>query len=142
MILTLDSHGEVPINQEEEMIPSDFYDDKDPDNETFEPTGNGGIHAERQYSDENAIVVWPKSRGWEILTGGDTLKMIEYFQNEACNRSIWRTEKLQVLSDKIIRESRNSSDTYIQNYMHILKYDNSRSFQYKFIVFQIDWFLV
>lgn len=126
MRLELDNHVQVPFNQKEEMVPSVFYEDKGPDDETYEPTDNEGIHAERQYSDENAIVVWSKAKGWEVLTGRDTLKMIEYFRNEASNRSIlWRKEKLQVLSDKIIRENRNSTDTYVQNYIHALKYDSS-----------------
>lgn len=78
--LTLSNYGEVDIDREKEMIPSDFYDDKDPEDENFEPTGNAGVQADRQYSDEDAIVVWPKSRGWEVITDGDISKMIAYYE--------------------------------------------------------------
>jgi predicted 2-oxoglutarate/Fe(II)-dependent dioxygenase YbiX len=77
MSLTLQTHGNVPLSQEEEMIPEDFYEDKDAD-ESFKPTGNEGVNAERQYADENAIVVWPRSRRWEILAGNDPGRMCDY----------------------------------------------------------------
>jgi len=80
MTLTLSNYGEVDIDREKEMIPSDFYDDKDPEDENFEPAGNAGVQADRQYSDEDAIVVWPKSRGWEVITDGDISKMIAYYE--------------------------------------------------------------
>jgi hypothetical protein len=60
------------------MIPEDFFEGKDPDDETFEPTGNAGIAAERQYRDEDAIVVWPRSSTWIVVTGNRLEKMISY----------------------------------------------------------------
>lgn len=84
------------------MIPSDFYDDKDPEDENFEPTGNAGVQADRQYSDEDAIVVWPKSRGWEVITDGDISKMITYYEEHAADEDMtWRMEKIETLSKKV-----------------------------------------
>lgn len=103
MTLTLDSYGTISIDQEEEMVPPDFYDNKDPEEENFEPTGNAGVQAERQYSDEDAIVVWPKSRGWEVISDGNVSKMISYYSKNAhTHDSSWNMEKLDILSKKII----------------------------------------
>ena len=77
LTLELDAWGSLSINQEDEMIPEDFYEDKEGE-ETFEPTGNEGVNAERQYDDENAIVVWPRSQRWRIVTNNDVNKMCDY----------------------------------------------------------------
>ena len=53
------------------------------DDETFEPTGNEGCHAERQYADSEAIVIWPRSQRWVITTNNDTSQMCEYLRR-AC----------------------------------------------------------
>ena len=67
MSLALSSWGDVEV-ETDEIVPEDYWEDKDPADETFEPTGNEGVHAERQYADEDAIVVWPRSQRWIIVT--------------------------------------------------------------------------
>ena len=52
--LALSSWGTVGIDTEE-MIPEDYWEDKEPVDETFEPTGNEGVNAERQYADEGML---------------------------------------------------------------------------------------
>jgi hypothetical protein len=47
----------------------------DPEDETFEPTGNEGVNASRQYADVEAIVIWPRSQRWKVVTNNDTSKM-------------------------------------------------------------------
>ncbi|KAL7548481.1 hypothetical protein ACHAWF_011759 [Thalassiosira exigua] len=80
--LELAEHGKIDIT-EEEMIPKSFFEEKEPDKETFEPTGNEGVSAERQYADSEAIVVWPRSRRWKIVTGDNVSRMCDYLVN-AC----------------------------------------------------------
>ena len=123
MTLYLHNHGGVSINREKEMVPSDFYEDKDPEDENFEPTGNAGVQAERQYSDEDAIVVWPKSRGWEVLSGGDVSEMLSYYsKNVHTHDKSWKMEKLGILSRKMIDKGNSSS---VEEFIGILNSDVS-----------------
>ena len=48
MTLTLSNHGEISIDRKKEMVPPDFYDGRDPEEESFEPTGNAGVEADKQ----------------------------------------------------------------------------------------------
>lgn len=84
MSLELADYGEVSIEQEE-MVPESFFEDKEPEDETFEPTGNEGVNAERQYADSQAIVVWPRSQRWKIVTNNDTSRMVQYL-SKACEK--------------------------------------------------------
>lgn len=59
------------------MVPEDFFDEKEPDEETFEPT-------EQQYSDEDAIALLPRSKTWVVVSAGNKIdKMILYLMT-AC----------------------------------------------------------
>ena len=44
--LRLTTWGTVSVDTEE-MVPEEYFEDKDPKSETFEPTGNEGVEAER-----------------------------------------------------------------------------------------------
>jgi hypothetical protein len=81
----LASYGNVSIDDEEEVIPENFFEDMEPDDETFEPTGNAGVQAERQYADTEAIVVWPRSKRWMIVTNNNTSRMCSYLV-KACSK--------------------------------------------------------
>ena len=83
--LVLSSHGYIGVDEEEEVIPEDFFQDLEPEDESFEPTGNAGIQAERQYADTEAIVVWPRSKRWAIVTNNDTSRMCSYLL-KACSK--------------------------------------------------------
>lgn len=72
--LSLGSHGCLSVSHEE-IIPEDYWDEKDCEGETFEPTGNEGVNAERQYSDQDAIVVWPRSQSWVVLADNNLTRM-------------------------------------------------------------------
>jgi len=98
MNLILSEYGKVPIYAEDEMIPNDFFENKAPADETFEPTGNEGVNAERQYSNEDAIVIWPRSRRWEVLAGGNVEKMIEYVSEESLESM---KEKAPIIAQKV-----------------------------------------
>ena len=112
MKLELDTYGKISIDQSSELVPEDFYEGKEAEEE-FEPTGNEGVTAERQYDDEYAIVIWPRSCRWEVLTDNDISKMIEYVKEHSDEEaSSWMKEKLQILADKIAKLQFN---TYGQN---------------------------
>lgn len=87
--LQLSTWGRVRI-ADEEMIPGNFFESQDPE-ETFEPTGNEGVNAERQYADADAIVVWPRSQRWSIVTDNDTTKMCNYLL-KACTKGATDSE--------------------------------------------------
>lgn len=91
--LNLSSYGGVSVEEDEEVIPEDYFQDLEPDDETFEPTGNEGIHAERQYADTEAIVVWPRSKRWMIVTNNDTSRMCSYLV-KACSKGTSDSEPL------------------------------------------------
>ena len=82
--LRLSTWGDVSIS-EGEMVPEDYFEDQEPKNESFEPTGNAGIEAERQYEDAEAIVIWPRSQRWRILTRNDPNRMCDYLI-KACQK--------------------------------------------------------
>jgi hypothetical protein len=48
MTLTLSNHGKISIDRKKEMVSPDFYDGRDPEEESFEPTGNAGVEADKQ----------------------------------------------------------------------------------------------
>jgi hypothetical protein len=78
LTLTLSTWGEIEITDEEdEMLQEEEYFN-DPEDETFEPTGNEGVNASRQYADVEVIVIWPRSQRWKVETNNDTSKMCAY----------------------------------------------------------------
>lgn len=79
--LTLSNFGQVYLNGEEQDMVDEYFEDPHP--ETFEPTGNEGVNAERQYADVEAIVIWPRSQRWRVVTNNDSSKMCEYLY-KAC----------------------------------------------------------
>eukprot|EP00501_MAST-03F_sp_TOSAG23-6_P002356 GSMAST32.ASY1.ANO1.2461.1 assembled CDS len=82
MTLELEEHGQMDIDAEKEMIPPDFYENNTDYVEEFEPTGNEGVNAERQYTDKEAIVVWPRSQRWIVLANNKVDRMIELLSGE------------------------------------------------------------
>ena len=91
--LSLSSYGDVGVDESEEVIPEDFFEDLEPDDETFEPTGNEGINAERQYADSEAIVVWPRSKRWMIVTNNNISRMCSYLL-KACSKGTSDSEPI------------------------------------------------
>ncbi|KAL7496125.1 hypothetical protein ACHAWT_005551 [Skeletonema menzelii] len=91
--LYLSSYGNVSVEEEEEVVPADFFEDLEPENESFEPTGNAGIEAERQYADTEAIVVWPRSKRWVAVTNNDTSRMCSYLL-KACSKGTSDSEPI------------------------------------------------
>jgi hypothetical protein len=111
--LSLSSWGKVGMSVDE-MVPEDFYEDKDCET-TYEPTGNEGVTAERQYEDEDAIVVWPRSQRWTVVTNNELSKMLAYLQ-KACTPGTLDSEpkahciaKAQTVIPKLIQECSPSS---------------------------------
>lgn len=84
LTLQLIEWGDVPISEEEEMIPEDYFEDQEPANESFEPTGNAGVEASRQYADAEAIVIWPRTERWKIVTRNTPSRMVDYLY-KACD---------------------------------------------------------
>ena len=60
------------------MIPPDYYENNNDYEETFEPTGNEGTNAERTYTDREAIVLWPRSQRWLIVTDNNLSRMVQF----------------------------------------------------------------
>ncbi len=111
MRLVLDRYGEIGISSSwpSEMIPEDFFEDKDPEKEFYLPTGNEGVTAERQYTN-SAIVVWSRSRAWEVLTEGNIGKMIKYVSSHGHMESDeWQQEKMTILSERLLRHKCSNS---------------------------------
>ena len=75
LTLTLSTWGLVEITDEEDDLLQEEEYFNDPEDETFEPTGNEGVNASRQYADVEAIVIWPRSQRWKVVTNNDTSKM-------------------------------------------------------------------
>ena len=78
MSLKLQSWGNVTVDAEDEMIPPDYYENNNDYEETFEPTGNEGTNAERTYTDREAIVLWPRSQRWLIVTDNNLSRMVQF----------------------------------------------------------------
>ena len=74
LTLTLLNNVQLSVTSEE-IVPEDYLDNAELIDETFEPTGNEGVNAEREYSDKGAIVVFPKSQRWATLADYDGNKM-------------------------------------------------------------------
>mmetsp|Transcript_14252 Transcript_14252/g.30354 ORF Transcript_14252/g.30354 Transcript_14252/m.30354 type:complete len:821 (+) Transcript_14252:234-2696(+) len=98
--LDLSTWGSSSIS-EEEMIPEDYFEDQEPKDESFEATGNAGVEAERQYEDAEAIVIWPRSQRWKIVTQNDTSKMCQYLL-EACKEGTTNSEPREQCIEKAI----------------------------------------
>jgi hypothetical protein len=123
--LNLSSYGDVRVDEDEEVIPEDFFADLEPDDETFEPTGNEGIHAERQYADTVAIVVWPRSKRWMIVTNNDTSKMCSYLL-KACSKGTSDSEpideclqKAKSLIPRVIGSNKSDISVLVRSIMTI-----------------------
>uniref|UniRef100_A0A7S3VEI6 Uncharacterized protein n=1 Tax=Chaetoceros debilis TaxID=122233 RepID=A0A7S3VEI6_9STRA len=97
--LDLSTWGSMNIDEEEEMVPPDYFEGQEPTNETFEPTGNAGVEAERQYDDAGAIIIWPRSQRWRIVTRNDTSKMCDYVL-KACKEGTPDSEPRQECIEK------------------------------------------
>lgn len=92
--LYLSSYGCVGVEEYEEVVPEGFFEDLDPEDESFEPTGNAGIEAERQYADTEAIVIWPRSKRWMTVTDNDTSSMCSYLL-KACSKGTSDSEPIE-----------------------------------------------
>ena len=85
--LSTDEYGELKISQEEEVLPEGYFDDLEPADETFEPTGNEGVQAERTYDTQSCIVIWPRSARWIVTTDGNVDAMADYLLDATKKKS-------------------------------------------------------
>ena len=85
--LRLSSWGNVSLSTEEGEPLKEYYGNQEPESETFEPSSrlNRG-DGERQYTDADVIVIWPRSHRWKIATNNEPSRMCKYLL-KACEES-------------------------------------------------------
>ncbi|KAL4443372.1 hypothetical protein ABPG75_011109 [Micractinium tetrahymenae] len=63
--------GEMHVDEEEEVLPPGYFENQDPDEESYEGyTGNAGATLDRWYR-RAALVLWPRSRRFSVLAGAN-----------------------------------------------------------------------
>lgn len=61
-----------------EIEPSDFIDGWKVADESFEPTGNAGVEAERTYAPTTVVIVWPTAVDWLVRSKGDNQALLDH----------------------------------------------------------------
>jgi hypothetical protein len=77
--LCLTTHGSRrSFDVEQEMLPPNFFDGRDPYSEEFTPEGcDCDCESKREYK-ERAVVLWPLSKTWVMVADDDLQKMISH----------------------------------------------------------------
>ena len=139
--LHLSNYGDTDLSYSETDMLEDHFDGEEPTCMNFEPHDydDDCITATREYEDERAIVIWPRSRRWALTTNNDTSKMCKYLLR-ACEEGTLDSEskeecnkKLETVMTRVLQEKSNCT-TNVEEIMRCIVQCGNEKLGKKFLI--------